>query len=214
MNNKHNVDSDVLCELLPWYVNDTLADSERRQLERHLRHCQKCRQELPVLLGIQRCMRDESVTVLMPPPNVEKFLAEIGNGDGFRYTNRNVWVAGSIAASILLTVFAFFWLQSDNSTTTPTQFQTATSAGSEQSFDYVLLVALDENVEAGEQLSVLHSYNPLSIAGPDSLGKYRVVVRLPARSMEALEDYRQSIESNSKISSVAVVALELPMESR
>jgi anti-sigma factor RsiW len=39
----------ALAELLPWYVNGTLAADERQQVERHLRTCLVCKQELQFL---------------------------------------------------------------------------------------------------------------------------------------------------------------------
>lgn len=45
-------------ELLPWYVNDTLQDEERRAVEEHLARCPLCRSELAssrqVALAVQR----------------------------------------------------------------------------------------------------------------------------------------------------------------
>jgi hypothetical protein len=39
--------------LLPWYVNDTLDDDERRQVEQHLAECLHCQQEVAWLRGIR-----------------------------------------------------------------------------------------------------------------------------------------------------------------
>ena len=36
----------TVMELLPWYVNGTLPEAERRSVERHLRECLPCRAAL------------------------------------------------------------------------------------------------------------------------------------------------------------------------
>jgi anti-sigma factor RsiW len=36
-------------KLLPWYVNDTLTDDERRGVEAHLKDCERCRSEVAYL---------------------------------------------------------------------------------------------------------------------------------------------------------------------
>lgn len=40
-------------DLLPWYVNGTLAGGEREQVETHLQACERCRQEVTLLRAIQ-----------------------------------------------------------------------------------------------------------------------------------------------------------------
>ena len=40
-------------EVLPWYVNATLADGERRAVEEHLAECAECRQEVVELRAMQ-----------------------------------------------------------------------------------------------------------------------------------------------------------------
>ena len=43
-------------DLLPWYVNGTLDDGERRSFQEHLASCAKCTAELPVLEEIRKEM--------------------------------------------------------------------------------------------------------------------------------------------------------------
>jgi hypothetical protein len=48
-----------LCEMLPWFVNQTLAPEARRQLILHLAHCEDCRQELPWLMALRTQLKSE-----------------------------------------------------------------------------------------------------------------------------------------------------------
>ncbi len=40
------MDCDHTSELLPWYLNDTLSDEDRRRVEEHLQDCVSCQREL------------------------------------------------------------------------------------------------------------------------------------------------------------------------
>ncbi len=55
-----------LKELLPWYVNETLAGNERARVEAHLVGCEGCRKELKELQGLKQLVviaTDEDVAV-------------------------------------------------------------------------------------------------------------------------------------------------------
>lgn len=211
---ERQIPADELCELLPWYANGTLNEFESRAMDAHLRCCASCANELPVLRALQQSVQRESVAVLAPKPNAEQFLALAG-----RHNLRPRWqkmarFAGGVAASVTLLVAVGNWAQIDESTTAPYVYQTETSAGSDAAFDYVLLISFDRAVDSLARDAAMQALAPTSIAGPDAVGNYRVVVRLPARSMDELDDFVQRIESAPAISSAVVVAIELPLETR
>ena len=214
LTDRHYIESEGLCELLPWYVNRTLNEAESRTMDRHLRHCQACAEELPVLCAVRESMHNESVAVLAPKPDAEQFLANATHHRFRPQLRTTAWLAGAVAASIATLAVVLSWVQTDDSTTTPAVFETATNAGSGKTFDYVLLIAFDQEVEPQAHNEALEALAPVSIAGPDSVGNYRVVIRLPARSLDELQDFTRKIESGSVISSAEVVAVELPVESR
>ena len=47
--------------LLPWYVNHSLEQNERKQVENHLRSCILCRRELVVLRKLAEDVNQSSV---------------------------------------------------------------------------------------------------------------------------------------------------------
>jgi hypothetical protein len=214
MTNSVHYNSEYLCELLPWYVNETLNDKELRAMDRHLGHCAACSQEVAILRAVRESARRESVSVLVPKPDVEQFLATAKRQKNRTVLHRTAWVAGALAASVALIVALLSWTQSDLVDTGPAVYVTATDAGSGASFDYVLLISFVQGIEPDMHDTVLQALAPVSVAGPDSAGNYRVVIRLPAQSLDEIESYRQSVESDAAVSSAAVVAIELPIESR
>ena len=48
-------------ELLPWYVNGTLATEERNAVESHIEHCSRCRDEVAFLQKLRRQVKDEDL---------------------------------------------------------------------------------------------------------------------------------------------------------
>lgn len=213
MTNEKRDEFGGLCEMLPWYVNGTLNDIEIQAIEKHLPNCKACASELPVLMSLQKSLGKETVAVLAPAPNVEKFLTQLDNPFVRRFPSRATWIAGALAAGVAVIAVAlngFFTLKNTDST----PYHTATSVDSSASFDYVLHLSLDQRVDADAHLGILQTLEPASIAGLESVGDYRLVVRLEAGSVEDLERYRQDIESRSAISKVSIVAIELPMEAK
>jgi anti-sigma factor RsiW len=53
---------------LPWYLNGTLRDEERRQIEEHLAGCAACRAELEELSQLRLRLREAYITQSGPSP--------------------------------------------------------------------------------------------------------------------------------------------------
>ena len=212
MIDKHQNVVDELCELLPWYVNNTLNEVELHAMRQHLHACDSCAAEIPILRALQESVRRESVAVFAQKPNSEQFLALVGQSDSRQRWGKRAWFAAALAASVTLLVAVLNWAQVDESTITPVTYQTATRAGSDAMFDYVMLISFEQSADSRARSDALQTLAPVSNAGPDAAGQYRVVIRLPARSMDELDTFIQGIESDSAISSAVVVAIELPVE--
>ena len=202
-------DRGAQCELLPWYVNGTLSDAERRAMEQHLQSCKNCREDIPLLTGVKAAMLRESVSVLAPRSSAEHLFANTGT----RGKHRFVWYATAVAAAAALLAIALNWTYTNNSGVSPATYETATAASGDATFDYVFSVSFRSDIAQTERGQALQRLAPVSVAGPDSTGNYRVVVRLPARSMVEIETFRKNMEADTSITSATVVAVELPVES-
>jgi hypothetical protein len=202
------------CELLPWYVNRTLNEAEMHAMEEHLRHCEACAGELPILRAVGESMHSDSVAVLAPRPDIERFFANASRDKAALPLRAMAWVGAAVAATLAILAVVLNWTQTEVFVATPEVFETATGADSGATFDYVLQISFNEEVDSESRSAAVEALVPVSVAGPDSAGNYRVVIRLPARSMRELQDFTQSIESDAAISNAAIVAVELPVESR
>jgi hypothetical protein len=57
---RSDLDSDPVIELLPWYLSGTLGADERRLVTEHLATCKRCRAELGSLTAIGQRVREAS----------------------------------------------------------------------------------------------------------------------------------------------------------
>jgi hypothetical protein len=79
-------------ELLPFYVNGSLGDEERRAADDHVRGCATCRDEGAALQGIAAAIRSEPQPILDDPP---------------LRRSAGIWAALTVAAALALAWPAF-----------------------------------------------------------------------------------------------------------
>ena len=68
----NNKDHSNVSELLPWYVNQTLTQSEHASVEKHVRVCEVCQQEIKMLQSTFKAANDFDAAVI---PCDERFNA-------------------------------------------------------------------------------------------------------------------------------------------
>ena len=71
MNHKH------AWELIPWYVNGTVADSKRDGLLFHLEHCSQCRDEVEAQRALMQGMKTRQQVEVMPHASLQKLMTRI-----------------------------------------------------------------------------------------------------------------------------------------
>jgi anti-sigma factor RsiW len=71
MNHKH------AWELIPWYVNGTVSDAKRDNLQFHLEHCSLCRDEVAAQRALLQAMKTRPQVESMPHASFQKLMARI-----------------------------------------------------------------------------------------------------------------------------------------
>jgi len=201
--------------LLPWYVNGTLEPAERDRVAEHIDDCEKCHDSVRLLTDVQSAVLRNKATPMVPLPAVNKLLDSIDAKSSSRHRDwrrPQVMFAAALAASVLIIVVIFSF--QDESPPAPKIFETATSVQSAAAMDYVLNIQFESGTSATAHQQVLNDIAAQDIsAGVDELS-YRVVVRVPAASLEELERYTSDLEAMPAIKAVEVVALQLPVSPR
>jgi hypothetical protein len=107
---------DDLDLLLPWYVNGTLSDEERRQVEAYLERSSHARDEVELLRALRQQVKDEAVENSPGELGLQRLKREIKQAEqapqsGDRMTGRTITVASfwrplAVAACLAVVVQA------------------------------------------------------------------------------------------------------------
>ncbi len=106
-------------ELLPWYVNATLDEADRKRVARHLEQCARCRAEIAFLSRLREQIRESSRDV--PPPGelgLRRLMREVEGLEAARKARpRRAWHVPVLAAAasvvLVVAVLVPYTLQRD-----------------------------------------------------------------------------------------------------
>jgi len=210
--NRQLHDHDGIDLLLPWYVNDTLEPAEHDRVTRHVAACAECGESVSLLAEIQTAVVRNKATPIVPQPRIDELLDSISTGNPLRHFDRQQSRTFFAAAAVTLLLIATLILSNqEDRSGNPQQFKTATSSQDSASMDYVLTIQFESGTSPADRDRILQDIGARDVSGGSDEGSYRVIVRLSAASLEELDSYTGDLESLSEVSSVAVVALQLPV---
>jgi hypothetical protein len=208
----HTHDHDEIDLLLPWYVNDTLGSAEHDRVADHIASCTECQKSVTLLTDVQAAVVRNKATPIVPQPRVNELLDSINAGNATQHLDlrqfRSLFAAAAVTLLLIATLFV---TNPDNRSITPLEFETATSTQEGSSMDYVLRIQFESGTSQNERDKVLQDIGARDVSGSIDEGSYRVIVQLPAASLEELDRYTVNLESLPEVSSVSVIALQLPM---
>ncbi|MDH3611923.1 MAG: zf-HC2 domain-containing protein [Gammaproteobacteria bacterium] len=197
--------------LLPWYVNGTLSSGEHERAQNHIEACTSCQENVALLEKVQAGVQHELATPIMQS-RFDDLLDAI-EADSGGAEHRSWLPALALAASITALIIAATLALSNRipEVNGPTRFETATTAEQAAPLDYVIAVQFEDHVTSSERERILQEIGAVEVSTGSEENTFRVVVRLPATSLEGLERYTQGIGARREVKSASVVALQLPM---
>ena len=196
--------------LLPWYVNETLDETEQARVHHHVEQCATCRDSVDMLLEVRRTVRSDSPAPLVPPPDTGRLLAAIEQSD--RTGARRTWSWIGVAATFTVVAITIAWQLGPSPGSTPKLFETVTSPTIDQSINYVLEVRFAPGAPAESHGAFFDSIGASKLAVPLGDSTYRVALGLGPLSLAELQQYSESIESRPEIAAARFVAVQLPVE--
>jgi hypothetical protein len=209
---QHTDHHDAVSELLPWYVNDTLDEAERKFVHEHVGTCKDCRDNVELLSQVQRAVRTESPAPLVPAPRTEALLVALDAREpGHVVRSRWRWLAAASVVAVIGVTSLLIWQRGDD-INSPTRFETVTSPAAIESINYVVELRFVDGTGVQARDALFTEINANETASPVSDGVYRVTLGLGPLSLTELERYVQEIESRPEISTAEVVAVQLPVE--
>jgi putative zinc finger protein len=106
--------------LIPWYVNDTIGEDERRRVDLHLAACPKCRLDLAEQRRVHEAMSRDTAIEYMPAASLNRLRARLDGIDGARREEPaprrripGVSWHGLMAASVALMAVALSFLAAE-----------------------------------------------------------------------------------------------------
>ena len=194
--NRHNpMSHEQAIELLPWLVNDSLAEGERDLVHEHATDCVICRRELFSLESLRDSISEVSAATAIPEPDMRRINARIdaliereNRGQillaKMRQFFDSPWRIAFAAQSALVILLgtALLWPQ-----TQEPAFTTLTAPENLPDGQYVRVV-FEPTLPASDLSSLLDTMNLTIVDGPSDRGVYtlRLSTALSAADRDAL----------------------------
>lgn len=174
-------DHKTVIELLPWFVNGTLSEDERRAVEHHLRDCLPCRATLKDERRLAAAMQPGTTADEEAERNFHRLLDALDRGD---LPRRNVSrrapalprTAAAAAALLLVAIGAVSWLITDRgrAPSEPAEYATAADSPSESGRQVDIVFA--DGVTEAQIRDLLTTIGGTIVSGPSGVGRYTIRV--------------------------------------
>jgi hypothetical protein len=172
---------------IPWYVNGTLGEHDRRRVDAHLLQCETCRNELALDLGVYRSITVEPAVEYMPAASLKRLQARLDSMDAKadvpavalatgKAPRRPMPWQGLIAASVAVMAVAISmlatdrWLQYRARAAAP-NYYTVTSPIA-RAPDEVIRAVFSPTITLDELQSILDEAHLRIVSGPTEAGVY------------------------------------------
>ena len=164
-------------ELLAWYVNATLAAPERIEVEKHLRDCARCRDEVAFLEALRRCVKAIGHTQAPGELGWKRLQRDV------RAQNRTqrVWWRPALAAAAVVIVVQGVLLATLWQHESP-----ITPLGDPKPESSVAQIQFQPSATEAQIRALLQTSGATLIDGPGALGVYRVRVEQPDAALAQL----------------------------
>lgn len=179
MNRHEPMSHEQASELLPWFINDSLAEEERDLVHEHATNCVICRRELNELENLRQSVSDASAATTIPAPDMRRINARIdaliekenrgqlllANVREFFYSPWRIAFAAQTAVVVVLAT-VLLWLQVDEPA-----FTTLTTPQNLPEGQYIRVV-FEPTLPASDLSQLLDKMNLTIVDGPSNRGVF------------------------------------------
>ncbi|MGC1524268.1 MAG: anti-sigma factor [Steroidobacteraceae bacterium] len=186
--------------LIPWYVNGSIGDRERRRVDAHLAQCAHCRDELAREQWVYRQMTAKTAVEHMPADSLNRLQARldgiggIGVAQPAHTARRSMPWPGVMAASVAVMALALSLLAADRwlqyraaRAAAPPAYYTVTTAAA-RAPDEAIRAVFSPTITLSELQGILEEAQLRIVSGPSEAGVYSLAPksREPVNSSLAL----------------------------
>lgn len=210
-------------ELLPWYVNATLSERERREVNEHLASCAPCKAELEQL-AVLRLAVVESADEL-PAPSQSRFNQAMAQIDAFERTRQSApakttsWLSElrdriadvlfgwcgpmpTLGRAVVAAQFLFiFGLAGALSYSLWEREPSTTLSGTQQGHGdrSRIKIAFDESITEAQLRQLLGEVHGEIVSGPSAQGLYTIEVPIPPANADQLDRLVQDLRGKQQL---------------
>ena len=217
--------------LIPWYVNGTIGERERRHVDAHLTQCAHCRDELTREQWVYRSMTAETAVEHMPAVSLNRLQARldgIGEAESERADagedadaaamprRRFMPWQGLMAASVAVIAVALSFLVADRlqyraRAAAPPAYHTVTSSEPRAPGEAIRAV-FSPTISLSELQSILDEAQLRIVSGPTEAGVYSLAAksRRPVSSSLALLRSHAQVRFAESTTSAPIEPLATP----
>ncbi len=203
---------DEVVRLLPWYVNATLEEGERRAVEDHLPACGECAREVDQLRGLAMALAESATDG--PGADPERLSGVIGRIDGLAAPQPSFWdamvawwgvvprparlaLAVQLALIVGLSVWGMggwrLWERESTARTVAGPADAAPQRGAR------IVVTFSEAAPESAIRKTILGVGGSIVSGPSALGLYTVELPLSPAEPEAIERVLQALRDEPQV---------------
>ncbi|HKI73794.1 MAG TPA: zf-HC2 domain-containing protein [Pseudomonadales bacterium] len=207
---KKAVHEEVL-EILPWFVNESLAGRERKLVLTHLTVCEECRSERDRLQALQQMVaEDVGGDIREYEAPLRRLMARINAAEANRASVRVIkrhkalpgWAPWMGIAASLFAVVTFVAMLNPIKPQSA-EYRTLSNTTGNIGVPHRIALTFDQPIQADTLRAALIETQSNIVSGPDKRGTYIVEIRIP----EGVSDAR-FLDSLRKIKGVRYAAFE------
>jgi anti-sigma factor RsiW len=198
-------------ELLPWFVNGTLAGAEHAAVEQHVRSCLPCRAALQEQLQLQTLIKQQPTVRLSPDAGFADLMRQVDDsahsrfGPGFRQWHRSLanafvpWTRRAVTIAVLIAGLALTsWLLTSRYSN-PEQGPYATSSDSTSGSAALIDIVFADGVTENEMRSLVREINGTIVAGPSDIGRYTIRLDAGVTNGESLRHVIERMQLDRRV---------------
>lgn len=200
-----------LRELLPWFVNQTLTESEQDLVATHVVDCAVCQDDVAILKSAQSALASDDVAAIVPAKTADALLQSGKAGAKQQRPASSHWLP-LLAAAASLVAIVFFLRSGGPIVSNENQvFETATSGSDAAHIGYVLHVEFVEGLANEQRQRIIGELAGVSSWSVDESDRYVVQMQLVDPTLARLEEVEGQIRSIDGVALAQFVAMQVPV---
>jgi len=209
-----------IIELLPWYANETLGESERQMVEAHLAGCSECARELKSLNAMRKVVVEAgNQGPALSPHALNRALAQIEDYERTKMPQahkassaarevKRFWTgwwkptpifARALIAAQIAVVLALGSIAVYQHAHPVIEYRTTSGGSAEDKTSARIVIGFSDGATEQEIRQTILGINGKIVDGPSALGLYTVQLATPGEQTTEIEQVLKTLRQNHRV---------------